>query len=311
VTRTSLLVVSGLAIAAPASAEPCDVTIARAPAELRAAIESALATESHCRVALELRAVSTEGGYYLLARDLHGRVRERIVPDLASATVLVASWAADDELDEPGRAPIVAPAASAPVNEPIDGAPPAPSSRRAPFLGVYGTTGPSGYGVRGEVDVFRRSHWSLGVALAERHDGAVVQSQNSDVFMTELLTTNIDLVGYASYERDLSDAWHVRATLGAGAEIVEGSVTPPYLGLYSTGELQSTATGTTTIPLADASISIDADVGRGFSLVLGVIFDAYVTTPELLVKDSMQDAAAVPLDGTVWWSLFGGLRYEL
>ena len=140
-----------------------------------------------------------------------------------------------------------------------------------------------------------------------------MQIQNGDTFMTIMQTTTGDLIGYASYERDLSEAWHVRATLGAGAEIVGGSLTPPsaFINPYPTGELQSTSTGSTTIPLADASIALAADVGYGFSLVLGVDFDAYITTPELLVKDTTQDAAAVPLDGSVWWSLFGGLRHAL
>jgi hypothetical protein len=309
VTRASKLVVASLALAVPAGAEPCDVTIARAPAELRAALESALAAESHCRVALELRAVPTDGGYYLLARDLHGRTRERIVPDVASAAVLVASWAADDELDEPVHAAV----AIAPPGEPIDSVPVAASSRRDPFLGVYGTTGPSGYGVRAEVDVIRRGHWSLGAAVAERRNAPIVEIQNGDTFMTQMQMASGDLIGYASYERDLSAAWHVRATLGAGAEIVTGSLTPPsiYINAYPTGELQSTAIGNSTIPLADATIALAADIGHGFSLVLGVDFDTYITTPELLVKDTAHDAAAVPLDGGVWWSLFGGLRYAL
>src|SRR6185312_14317408 len=101
-----VLPVAWTALCGVASADPCQVTIARAPAEVRAAIESALVAEPHCRVPLELRAVATEGGYYLLARDFEGRTRERIVPDVASAATLVASWAADDELDDASARPV-------------------------------------------------------------------------------------------------------------------------------------------------------------------------------------------------------------
>jgi hypothetical protein len=90
---------------APAAPSTCSVTIVRAPDPVRATIEQWLAKE-HCTLALQVRIVPTEGGLYLLATDEHGRVRERIVPDAASAGVLIASWAADDGLG--GAAPPVA-----------------------------------------------------------------------------------------------------------------------------------------------------------------------------------------------------------
>ncbi|HEY1816529.1 MAG TPA: hypothetical protein VGG74_29485 [Kofleriaceae bacterium] len=306
--RATKLVVASLALAIPAGADPCEVTIARAPAELRAALDSALAAESHCRVALELRAVPTEGGYYLLARDLHGRTRERIVPDVASATVLVASWAADDELDEPVHVAVAIAPPSEPPIERGENAPSISASTRDPLLGIYGTTGPSGYGVRGEVDVIRRGSWSIGAAAAERSDTLIVAIENDYGVMTPLQTTSADLIGYASYERDLSEAWHVRTTLGAGAEILSGSLNLSNIYISPNGE---TAVGNATIPLADASVALAADVGHGFSLVFGVNFDAYIVTPELSAKAMGKDAASVPLDGGVWWSLFGGLRYAL
>ena len=106
--RASVIVALLAIAAAPAHADPdhtCAVRIARAPAAIRAEIEHWLAGESSCNVALEVRVVATDGGYYLLARDIHGRVRERIVPDGASAGVLVASWASDDQLGADERLP--------------------------------------------------------------------------------------------------------------------------------------------------------------------------------------------------------------
>jgi hypothetical protein len=115
----TLIIPFVLAAAGPALAQPapppapapaaapstCSVTIVRAPDPVRQTIEQWLAKE-HCTLALQVRIIPTEGGLYLLATDEHGRVRERIVPDAASAGVLIASWAADDGLG--GAAPPVA-----------------------------------------------------------------------------------------------------------------------------------------------------------------------------------------------------------
>ena len=68
-TRATKLVVASLALAVPGRRRAVRGDYCPRAAELRAALESALAVESHCRVALELRAVPTDGGYYLLARD--------------------------------------------------------------------------------------------------------------------------------------------------------------------------------------------------------------------------------------------------
>ncbi len=100
------IVIASFAIAGSAAAQPsppprCDVTIAHAPDEVRAEIEGWLAQESRCSVALEVRVVPSEGGYYLFARDALGRIRERVVPDAESAGVLVASWAASDGFSAP------------------------------------------------------------------------------------------------------------------------------------------------------------------------------------------------------------------
>ncbi|HEY3805685.1 MAG TPA: hypothetical protein VGL61_23925 [Kofleriaceae bacterium] len=307
-----------LAVGGVASAEPCEVAIARAPADVRAAIESALAAEPHCRVALELRVVPTGDGYYLLARDLHGRVRERIVPDVASAATLVTSWAADDELDEPiGRVvpmPAPPPAAFAPVIETDAIEPSSPPPPRGAFLGIYGLYGPNAYGLRGELDLYRRGPWTLGAVVAGVHHASntLFTDDGGPMEYGALETTDFDLLGYASYQWDLTETWHIRGTLGAGAAIVEATLEPIFTGsdLTWAGMLQDNATGMTALPLADASISLDADVGHGFSLVAGVIVDAYFYSPT--VAASVDGSGYhVPLDRSASWFALGGLRYAL
>jgi hypothetical protein len=114
VRGTALVIVALAADAAhaqtPLPVQPCDVHIARAPDDVRAAIEAWVRAEHRCSTTLEVRVVPTEGGYYLFARDGRGFVRERIVPDAQSAGVLVASWVADDSIApviviEPSRTP--------------------------------------------------------------------------------------------------------------------------------------------------------------------------------------------------------------
>src|SRR4051812_33596116 len=95
----TVLATAGSAVAQPIVApEPCSVSIARAPDDVRAEIDHWVRAEPRCNASLEVRVVPTDGGYYLFARDNRGRVRERVVPDARSAGVLVASWVADDTI---------------------------------------------------------------------------------------------------------------------------------------------------------------------------------------------------------------------
>src|SRR5580704_9738352 len=165
---TSVLLVAWRA--GTAAADPCEVAIARAPAEVRTAIETALSAETHCSVALELRAVPTEGGYYLLARDMHGRVRERIVPDAASAATLVASWASDDEIGSVAAAPPSAPREPEPA---VAVAVAAASVPEPPtFIALYGVAVSDGDGLRAEFDLVRRGRWSFGAAAMWLREGS-------------------------------------------------------------------------------------------------------------------------------------------
>jgi hypothetical protein len=92
-----------LAASGPAIAEPCAVTLVISPPSVRDVVAKWVQAEPRCSVALEVRIVPTDGGFYIHARDARGRVRERIVPDGQTAAVLITSWAADDTI-APGTA---------------------------------------------------------------------------------------------------------------------------------------------------------------------------------------------------------------
>jgi hypothetical protein len=111
-TLIAILLVASRSAAQPAAPEiagpgACEVTIVRAPDDVRQEIESWVAREPFCRVALDVRVIPTEGGLYLLARDSSGLLHERLVPDAQAAGVLIASWVADDALEPPPLPPPV------------------------------------------------------------------------------------------------------------------------------------------------------------------------------------------------------------
>ena len=293
--------------AGTAAADPCEVAIARAPAEVRTAIETALSAETHCSVALELRAVPTEGGYYLLARDMHGRVRERIVPDAASAATLVASWASDDEIGSVSAAP-PSTAPREPEPEPV-----AVVAEPPTFVALYGAAVSDGVGLRAEFDLVRRGRWSFGLAAMWLREGssATFADTYGDTTMGLVDIDELDALGYAAYERDLSDAWHVRGSLGAGVSYVEASMLDPLYTpeLESAGPLTSSSSGT--MGIADASLTIAADLGAGFSLVGGLGVDAYFARPTLTTASVNGDAVQYSIDRAVATSVLVGLRYAL
>lgn len=75
--RTSILGCLLLLASTPALADPCEVTIKRAPDDVRAAIEAWVAAEPSCATTAEVRVVVTDDGYYLLAIGSDGQVHER------------------------------------------------------------------------------------------------------------------------------------------------------------------------------------------------------------------------------------------
>lgn len=94
-----VLTLFALAAASPALAQPCEVTIARAPDAIRAEIEAWVRSEPRCATSLEVRVVESSGGLYVFARDGRGFTRQRMVPDGATVAALIASWIADDSID--------------------------------------------------------------------------------------------------------------------------------------------------------------------------------------------------------------------
>ncbi len=330
-----LLVMSIVLAASPAIADPppCEVKIARAPDEIRIAIESWLASETHCNVALELRAVPTAGGFYLLARDRHGRVRERVVPDAQSAGVLVASWAADDELDGAAPRPVVDTAAAddavAPMPVPLPppslpsppqvvdapslvesvrpAEPPPQVSRR---LGLYVLDGQNTSGLRAEVDVWHRAAWSLGIA------GSITQDELGDVSYVDTYSQSpgtasaqvrdIKVMAYAAHTVSFYDVLHARAAIGVGGIITT-------IGLFEvmTGPvLEQSGSGTAVRPAADASLTLGVMLGHGWSLEAGVLVDAFVPA-HIAVPLNVEANAIVDVDRGFELSILGGLAHRL
>lgn len=77
---------------APTDDESCEVSIVRAPKRVRDAITARLGLETSC-APLEVRAVPTRGGYYVVARAPNGRLFEDVVARAALAGELVWKWA--------------------------------------------------------------------------------------------------------------------------------------------------------------------------------------------------------------------------
>lgn len=218
-----------LALAGQAAAQPvtrperdCRVTIALAPADVRAEIEAWVSSEPRCEHELEVRVVPTKGGYYLSARDERGRVRERVVPDAQSAAVLVVSWMADDSLGpvfptpvEREHGPVIVETAPI-VDEPVSlvGAPSlrrgfrierAERAQRWFSVGAAGSSADR-MGVRGQVDLLAGRAWSLAVAGGWR-----AGEHGPDVGQARVLVGTQRAFG----------RWSLRAQLGVGADLVE------------------------------------------------------------------------------------------
>jgi hypothetical protein len=229
-----LVAVSLVASAASAAAEPCAVTIPRAPADVRATVESWVESEPACRVSLEVRIVPSDGGLYVLARDERGRTYERIVPDAQSAGVLVASWMADDSMPSapapaapPPRVAIEEPAvAETPAIDEPAGAPavvqrvlrPGPSR----WLAVEGMVGASATGgdvrgLRAEVDLVSVGRWSFGATLSYGVGGVSLSAVSPEATEVGPIESTIDIkaTAYAVRQIDLG-GWHVRPGFGLG-----------------------------------------------------------------------------------------------
>lgn len=104
-----------------ARAEPCDIAILHAPPAVAAEIAAWMTSEPSCLRPLQVRAVETADGLYVVAQEPSGRLHERTVPDAKTAAVLIASWAADDGAP-PGPAmppPVIVQAVVPPPSVPV------------------------------------------------------------------------------------------------------------------------------------------------------------------------------------------------
>jgi len=203
-----VLLVAVLGVASPAAAQPvshangCIVTITRAPDDVRATIDAWVEAEPRCETALDVKVVPTVDGLYLIARSPDGKVRERIVPDVQSAAVLVASWAAESN-----------PRSSWQIEStPRDVAPTAVSHSASKWLTLGGMMmigGSGGYGLRGDLDLLTRGSWSLGVGVGG--------SQTNDDVEGDGWIKLVDLRVVATLAGSMDfGAWQVRLAAGAG-----------------------------------------------------------------------------------------------
>jgi len=264
-----------LALAGHAAAQPvtrperdCRVTIALAPADVRAEIEAWVSSEPRCEHELEVRVVPTKGGYYISARDERGRVRERVVPDAQSAAVLVVSWMADDSLgpvfptpvEREGKTIIVE---TPPVVEELPSLVGAPSLRRgfqieraqrAQRWFSVGAAGSSAerMGVRGQVDLIAGRAWNLAVAGGWR-----AGERGPDIGQARVLVGTQRTFGRLS----------LRAQVGVGADVVEeGRDRMPVPG------------GSSVIGKAEAGVLAGLRLDRSWGLIGGPLVES---SPEL------------------------------
>lgn len=272
----------------PAAAQPvtqpsaCEVTISRAPDDVRDAIEAWVAAEPRCATTIDVRVVPTDGGYYLFARDAAGRVRERVVPDAQSAGVLVASWVADDLIEHHEATPAPAPAPAPPP--PPRFAPPgsvavapapnvdagvAPAARAEPYgrwLTIAGTMDEifqSG-GLRAELDIKRYGRWSIGAGLSRSSLTLDVMAPASWGYIhTE------DTRAFGTVAHTLARGrWELRLALAAGFMYTDAK------GWVEDEQIQATGA----FPTADLSVMVNMRMFDNWALAVGAFAAANVQT---------------------------------
>jgi hypothetical protein len=300
------VIYAALLVAAPASvgAQPvtqpkaCQVTIARAPDDVRAVVETWVRSEPQCSVALEIRIVRTDGGLYLLAQDERGRIRERIVPDAQTAGVLVASWIADDNAPAPAVAPpaTVPPTAAPPAAMPV--MPPGPAPMAAPPIAPVSAppaavSAPPGESLSppGLVPVSvaasapaRRSKWLAATAMAPLGEGsgaglrldadlirrgkwlfgAAVSGSNSQMDLMSssgLGSMTVDDYKAVAYVARVSSfgRWELRPSVGVGVVYTTGRAWDPYMNYSLSGAF----------PTVEASLGVSRELGASWAIYGG------------------------------------------
>jgi hypothetical protein len=309
-------------VASP-SAIPCGIRIARAPDDLRAAVEDLLAADpAACRGQLDVWLVPTDSGIYVQARDGLGRVRERVVPGAEVAATLIASWVEIDvaapvwTAPEPTAEP--APAAPAPAVA-IAAAPPSsatasiatrapvprpPASRRSYGAGMYyAVTGTDmgSIGVRADLDGHVWGNWRLSATLgAAAYDAASESFMDSSgtAWVQETGRTGID--GFATLRYSLR--WGRFAlvpslALGAGYMLHEIETFPNGGGSYMA---QVDSAG----PRAEAALTAEVALTPRLHLGVGVANGALFLIP----LGDTYDEPPVWMDS--YAAGFAGLRYQ-
>lgn len=298
----STVVLGTLIGAQAASAQPvappetCGVTFVRASDEARAAIENYLRAEPRCTSSIELRVVATEGGYYLVAQRPDGRIHERIVPDLSSAGVLVASWIADDWTSAPAPAspPPSAPVAYAPA--PAIAPPGATAVTKSALprdtkwhrwltLGPKIVTGShEGRGLRLESDLLAVGKWRIGASVS--YGSYNIAYVGYDIPPT---STDVDLgvnLGRAVH----FGRWELRWAFGAGARYARersGTIDPMW-GLTITDEDRVSLQ-------AETSFLVTRRIGESWGVGVGPLATLVQTFGGTALR----------------FEAFGGVRYEL
>ncbi len=317
----NVIYLAALVAAAPAAADPgpgtepgaCQVTIARAPDDVRQVVETWVHSEPQCSIALEVRIVPTDGGLYLLAQDEQGRIRDRIVPDAQTAGVLVASWIADDNAPPPPapapdpfatRAPAPITAAES-INPPgmvpiaiVTGASGGtPSRDKWLALGALAPlTGTSGVGLRGELDVWRRGAWTFGAAASYTESSMDLYTSTG---WGSMGATDLKMIAYVGRPWRFG-RWQLRPAMGIGFIYAEGTgyVSDPATSIDVDG----------TFPTAEGSLVISRDLGKQWAAYGGPLatiiaqrFDEpyYTSTPMTVLRNDID------------FALFAGVRHRL
>ena len=322
------LILAALLFSAPAAAQPvsqpkpCAVTIARAPQDVRAVVEAWVQTEAQCSVALEVRIVPTDGGYYLLAQDERGGVRERIVPDAQSAGVLVASWIADDNAPplpvivtpppapERPRAPTTVPASSPSIASRERVSPPgltpleltdtetstpSPTRRWLSAGGLLPLSESSGVGLRIEADLVKRGRWLFGGAASVAESYTPLRSSlGYEGYMT---ATDVRAVAYVARPW-FTGRWELRPTLGFGVMHSSGTV-----GQWAENYMEYSIEGT--FGTAEASFMVHRELGKSWALCAGPL-------ATLILQRYWSDGVSPYVQRyTVDFAAFAGVRRQL
>lgn len=310
------------AASAVADAAPCEVTIARAPDEVRAEIEHWVGAERQCGMPLEVRVVPTDGGYYLFARDPSGRVRERIVPDAQSAGVLVASWSVEDvphAIAPPPMIEVLPPIAvvfdvERDVRHEVRRQATAPSRRAGRWLSIGATLrteGGGGAGLRGELDLTSFGAWSVGLALGLSESYQDLSGMSVDGWTESfggMVARDLRAVGSLARTSRFG-AWELR--LGGGVGAVHTSV-EGFISWGNSGQLSSEGVFLT----AEASVLLSRRLGRHWAIGAGLIGAWMNQELDTVVIDDTQVGGPIGVPAQVQReaaeiSWFAALRHEI